>query len=84
MGGTEAGAVTVTAGVAVTVMAGTMPLGLQRVEVEPVQASMVIAQESGLAQTQSRHNRVVAATVSIGHSLENITVAVVVDGGTAD
>ena len=83
-GGTEAGAVTVTAGVAVTAMAGTMPLGLRRAEAELVQASMVMVRESGPAQTQSRHNRGAAATVSIGHSLVNTTAVVVVAGGTAD
>jgi hypothetical protein len=60
-----------------------MPLGLRRAEAELVQASMVMVRESGPAQTQSRHNRGAAATVSIGHSLVNTTAVVAADGGSA-
>jgi hypothetical protein len=76
-------AVTVMAGVAVTVMAGIKPLGRRRAAAELVQANMVMVRESGPAQTQLRHSQVAAVTVSIGHSLANTTVAVVVAGGTA-
>jgi hypothetical protein len=63
--------------------AGTMDLGLQRVAVEPVPASMAMVQVSGLEQIQLHRSQVVVVTAFIGRLLANTTVLAVAVGGLA-